>query len=98
MCGDRNWLDVGCVQSQEAQWQTSLCRKDTNFNTRRPNNTFWGDIFECIGMNENCSVLIYVSLTIVLSGPVGNNSAMVHVMAERLRRQALNWTNNDLAQ
>ena len=35
------------------------------------------DIFRCIVVNENFSILIKVSLKFVLKGPIDNNPALV---------------------
>ena len=41
------------------------------------------DIFKCIYMNENFSILIRISLNFVPMGPIYNKSALVQVMAWR---------------
>ena len=39
------------------------------------------DIFKCIFLNENCCILIKISLKYVLKGSIDNNPALVQIMA-----------------
>ena len=41
------------------------------------------DIFKCIFLNENVSILIQISLKFVPECPIDNKSALVQVMAWR---------------
>ena len=41
------------------------------------------NIFKCIFLNENCCILIQISLKIVPKGPINNIPAMVQIMAWR---------------
>ena len=44
---------------------------------------FADDIFTCIFVNENCSILVKFSLKYVRNGPIDNNRALVQIMAWR---------------
>ena len=41
------------------------------------------DIFKCIFLNENCCILIEISLKFVLKGPIENKPSLVQIMACR---------------
>ena len=41
------------------------------------------NIFKCIFLNENFSILIKISLKFVPKGPIDNNLALVQIMAWR---------------
>ena len=56
-------------------------------NTLRPRQDgrhFADDIFMCIFVNENCCILIKISLKCVRKGPIDNNPALVQIMAWHL--------------
>ena len=56
------------------------------FKTLRPRQDgrhFADSIFKCIFFNENCCILIKLSLKYVRKGPIDNNPAMVQIMAWR---------------
>ena len=42
---------------------------------------FADDIFQCIFLNENCWILIKISLKYVRKGPIDNDRALVQIMA-----------------
>ena len=44
---------------------------------------FADDIFKCIFFNENCCILIKISLKFVRKDPIDNNPALVQIMAWR---------------
>ena len=48
---------------------------------RQDGRHFQGDIFKWIFFNENCCVLIHISLKYVPKGPIDNNLALVQIMA-----------------
>ena len=55
-------------------------------NTLRPRQhrrRFADDIFKCIFFNENCCILIKISLKYVRKGPIDNKPALVQIMAWR---------------
>ena len=57
---------------------------------RQNGRNFADDIFKCIFFNENCFILIEISLKFVAKGPINNISALV-------RRWAIIWINDGLA-
>ena len=62
------------------------------FNTLKPGQNgciFPDDIFKCIFVNENISILIKSSLKFVPKGPIYNIPALAPE-----RRQAIIWTND----
>ena len=57
-----------------------------HFNTLRPRQNgchFTDDIFKCIFLNENVSILIKMSLKFIPEGPINNIPALVQIMAWR---------------
>ena len=42
---------------------------------------FEDDIFKCIFFNENCCILVNISLKYNRKGPIGDNPALVYIMA-----------------
>ena len=44
---------------------------------------FPDDIFKWIFFNENCFILLQISIKCVCNGPIDNNSALVQIMARR---------------
>ena len=44
---------------------------------------FADDIFRCIFVNDKFYILVKISLTFVLKGPIDNNPVMVQIMARR---------------
>ena len=56
------------------------------FNTlrqRQDGRHFADDFFMCIFFNENCCILVKVSLKYVRNGPIDNNPALVQILAWR---------------
>ena len=61
---------------------------DSTFNTLRPklkDRNFANYIFKCIFLNENCCIVIAISLKYVLRGPIINMLTMVQIMVWRRR-------------
>ena len=54
------------------------------------------NIFGCILFNENCGILIKISLKYVCKGPVYNNPALVQIMGWRRKGDRPFWTNDGL--
>ena len=57
-----------------------------DINTLRPRQNgrhFADDIFKCISLNENASIVIKISLKFVPKGPINNIPALVQIMAWR---------------
>ena len=65
----------GCVLSTVASVDT--------LRTRQNGRNFPEDIFKCIFLNENVSILIKISLKFVPKGPINNIPALVQTMAWR---------------
>ena len=68
-------------------------------NSLRPRSNrrhFADDMFKCISLIENVSILIQISLKFVPMGPINNIPALVQIMASLVpsRRQAIIWTND----
>ena len=59
---------------------------ETHLNTLKPRQEGWhfpDDIFKCIFFNENCCILIKISLKSVCKGPIDKNTTSVQIMAWR---------------
>ena len=69
--------------TQETRW----CHNSkSRFNTLRPRQNgrhFADDIFKCVFLNENASIVIKISLNFVPKGPIYNIPALVQIMAWR---------------
>ena len=61
----------------------SWCLVFNTLRQRQNGHYFPDDIFKCIFMNENLSVLIKISLKFVPSGPINNIPVLVQIMAWR---------------
>ena len=71
------------------KWTSNLIQGEKllrMFNTLRPRQDgrhFADDIFTCIFFNENCCILIKLSLKYMRKGPIDNNPALIQIMAWR---------------
>ena len=74
-------LHTGGQQFGKCYWEIlSSCQ--LNILRPRLNGRYFADyIFKCIFENENCCILFKISLRFVPRGSIGNNPALVHVMA-----------------
>ena len=65
-------------------------------NTLRPrqNGRHLPDIFKCIDLNEYVWISIEISLKFVRKGSIKNIPALVLIMAWRIMRQAIIWTDD----
>ena len=69
---------INCIH-----WPVNWCQ---SINTLRPRRNGWHfaeDIFKCIFLNENTSILIDISLKFVPEGRINNMLALVQIMAWR---------------
>ena len=63
-----------------------ICSQWSYVNTSKPGQhgrQFADDIFKCIFFNENWCILIEISLKYARKGPIGNDPALVQIMAWR---------------
>ena len=65
------------------EYSTFIIRWIYTLRPRQEIRHFADDIFTCIFFNENCSILIKISLKYVRKGPIDNNRALVQIMALR---------------